>query len=221
MKGNIFKNTLCVVFLILGIAYIFHVAPRSYLIAVLRSKIINYTKNVDVQNGDFIFQHLPGPLLEMIADMTNSRYSHCGIIVKKPEGFYVLEAIGPVKETPLNEWISHGVGRHFTIVRLKPEYRKNIPEIIREGYVFLGRPYDIQYQWGDKNIYCSELIYKAVLSATGMRLAEFVRLGDMEWQPYEKAIRQITGGELPLERKMITPEALVRSDKVDVVFTSK
>lgn len=221
MKKNIVKNVFYVVIVIVGIAYIISVAPRSYVLALLESKIVNYTKNVDIQNGDFIFQHIPVPFADMIADMTHSQYSHCGIIVKKAEGFVVLEAVGPVKETPLNEWISRGAGRKFTVVRLKKEYQKYIPVIIREGYVFLHRPYDIQYEWDDKKIYCSELIYKAVLNSTGIVLADFVRLGDMPWQRYEKTIRQLAYGELPLEREMITPQSLVDSDKVDMIYESK
>ncbi len=216
-----FKNTIYVIILIIGSIYILNAAPRSYLFCLVESKLRNYTKNVDVQNGDFIFQHLPGVLTEMIADLTHSRYSHCGIIVKKSEGFVVLQAIGPVKETPLNQWISYGVGRKFTIVRLKKQYQKDIPAIIREAYKFINRPYDIQYQWDNQKIYCSELIYKAVFNAVGLRLADFVRLGDMKWQHYEKMIRQITGGEIPLERAMITPESLVVSDKVELVYESK
>ncbi|MCB9757347.1 MAG: hypothetical protein H6753_02845 [Candidatus Omnitrophica bacterium] len=215
------KNFVYVIILILGWAYIVNIAPRSYAYFYIESKLRIYTKGIDIQHGDFIFQHLPGELTAMIADMTKSQYSHCGIIVKKPTGFVVLQAIGPVKETPLNEWINYGVGKRFTIVRLKKKFQSDIPAIISQGYKFVGKPYDIQYQWDDQKIYCSELIYKAVFNATGLRLAEFVRLGDMAWQPYEQTIRQITGGELPLDREMITPESLVVSDKVDVVYVSK
>ncbi len=215
------KNFIYIIVLIFGFTYIINIAPRPYLYSLIESKLRNYTKSVDVQHGDFIFQHLPGELTAMIADMTKSQYSHCGIIVKKFNGFVVLQAIGPVKETPLNEWINYGIGKKFTIVRLKKEYRSKIPVIISQGYKFTGKPYDIQYQWNDQKIYCSELIYKAVFNATGLRLAEFVRLGNMAWQPYEATIRQITGGTLPLDREMITPQSLVVSDKVDVVYVSK
>lgn len=220
-KFNFLKNTVYVALLIGGLVYISHAAPRSALLGFVESKIINFTRHVDVREGDFIFQHLPGALTEMISDMTQSRYSHCGIIVKKPDGFYVLQAIGPVKETPLNEWISYGVGRQFSLVRLKEKYRKDIPVIIREAYKFGGRPYDFQFEWDDKKIYCSELIYKAVFNATGVRLAAFVRLGDMNWKPYEKTIRELAGGGLPLEREMITPQSLFASDQVDIIFVSR
>src|SRR3990167_5795720 len=97
------------VILVLGTAYILGVAPQSYALAFVKSKAVDFTQNIDIREGDFIFQHLPGQLTEMIADVTHSQYSHCGIIVKKDNGFFVIEAIGPVRLTPINEWISRGI----------------------------------------------------------------------------------------------------------------
>ncbi len=206
--------------LILAAIYLVNVAPQSYAFTKMRSRIIDYTKNIEIKSGDLIFQHLPGPLTGMIADVTKSPYSHCGIIVKKKGGFVVLEAIGPVKETPIHEWISRGVGDRFTVVRLKDQYQPSIPRIIRQAYRLSGRPYDIQYEWDDEKIYCSELIYKAVHEGSGLRLARFVQLGELAWRPYEKQIRLITGGDLPLRRRMITPADLAASDHVHTIFSS-
>ena len=214
------KNIFLIFVLLFGINYIFSVAPRSIVLASIKAKAIDYTKNLDIQQGDFIFQHLPGPLTEMIADVSHSSYSHCGIVVNKKGQFFVLEAIGPVKETPINEWISRGEGDKITIVRLKRQYQKHMTNIIKEAYYYLKRPYDILYEWDDQKIYCSELIYKAVLKGSGIRLADFDRLGDLDWQSYEEQIRYITGGILPLDREMITPEALVSSKFVYTIYTT-
>ncbi|MCK5581309.1 MAG: hypothetical protein KAJ18_08560 [Candidatus Omnitrophica bacterium] len=208
------------IILILGIIYIGYTAPNSWALAIVKSKVINHTKNIDIREGDFIFQHLPGKLLRIISDVTQSQYSHCGIIVKKNNKFYVLEAIGPVKETPLNQWISYGIKDQFTIVRLKKHYQKNIPQIIKAAYQFQGLPYDIQYEWDDQKIYCSELIYKAAKRGAGIELANFKRLGELNWQPHQDFIRYIANGELPLNRAMITPEDVAFSEKVHVVYSS-
>lgn len=81
-------------------------------------------------------------------------------------------------------------------------------------------PYDIQYDMDDEKIYCSELIYKAAINGADLELGNLVQLGDLNWQPHEAFIRYITGGDLPLEREMITPEDIVRSDKVDTIYSS-
>jgi len=214
------KTRLLIGLFVIGIIGIIIQAPHSYALSLLKSKFIDYTKGIDIKEGDFIFQHLPGPLTEMIADVTQSPYSHCGIIVKGKKRFFVLEAIGPVRLTPLHEWISRGVGQLFTIVRLKSPYQRYIPEMILSAKMYLGKPYDVQYEWDDQKIYCSELIQKAVLQAAGIRLADFVQLKDLHWQDYEEEIRNIAGGALPLEREMIIPEDIVRSTYVFKVYTS-
>ncbi len=216
MKIKLFK----ILILIIGILYIGYVASQSMVWAGLKTRFVDATKELDIKEGDFVFQHLPGELLSVIADVTESQYSHCGIIVKKDGQFYVLEAIGPVKFTPLNQWIHRGISSKITIVRLKEQYQSQVPKIIKSSYQYLNRPYDIQYEWDDEKIYCSELIYKSVREATGLKLAEFRKLKSMNWRPHESYIRSITGGELPLDRMMITPEDLVQSDKVSIVYSS-
>jgi len=218
-QNPFYRIFLCFVLIVAAI-HIVNVAPHSYALTKMKSRVIDYTKNIDIKSGDFIFQHLPGPLTEMIADVTKSPYSHCGIIVEKKGGFAVLEAIGPVKETPINEWIARGVGDRFTIVRLKDPYHTFIPQIINRAYRLSGRPYDIQYEWDDKKIYCSELIYKAVQQGAGLCLARFVRLGELNWHRYENLIRRIAGGVLPLDRLMITPEGLAESNEVYTIYSS-
>ncbi len=214
-------RTICLWFVfIVGIIYILAVNETSYLAALFRARFINYTRGMDVRHGDFIFQQLPGDLLDVISGVTASRYNHCGIIIQKSGGYYVLEAVGPVKETPLNQWIAFGIGQKCTVVRLKDAYKPAIPAVVAAAYRYLGRPYDVLYEMDDRKIYCSELIYKASMFGAGIRLAGLKRLGDLNWRPYEDFIRMLAGGELPLERRMIVPHDLVLSEKVRIVYSS-
>jgi hypothetical protein len=66
------------------------------------SEINKLTKEADIQNGDIIFQTSLSTQSKAIQLATNSPYSHCGIIYKDGEKFYVFEAVQPVKKTPLN-----------------------------------------------------------------------------------------------------------------------
>ena len=214
------RRALYYIIIAVGLLLIPRWIPNSYAWTILKSKTVDYTGHIDIQPGDLIFQHLPGPLGKMVADVTHSPFSHCGIIVREGQDFFVLEAIGPVKLTPLQQWISYGVKDRFAVLRLKPRYQSDIPNIIRAALRYAGRPYDIRFEWDDRKIYCSELIYKAVAQGAGLKLAEFAALGDMDWQPYEKTIRAIAGGSLPLERKMITPQALLESDKLHTIYSN-
>ena len=127
------------------------------------------------------------------------------------------EAIGPVKETALFRWIAQGRGGGLAAYRLTRE-REKIPRMIEEARKFLGRPYDIHYSMGDGAIYCSELIWKAWKRAGGTPLGQVERLGNLAWQAHEPVIRQIEGGALPLDREMITPVAVTRDARLQLVM---
>lgn len=171
------------------------------------------------QDGDVIFQSLPhNPLIDAIEGSTGSPYSHCGILRKNGSDWFVLEAIGPVTETRLSEWIGRGREQRYTVYRLKDSYRAKIPSFISAAQGYAGRPYDIHYDLDDGKIYCSELIFKAFRSATGEEMGKIQRLGELDWQPHAAVIRQIEGGNIPLERKMITPRSLSEASQLERVY---
>lgn len=170
------------------------------------------------QEGDIVFQSLPQtPLVRAIEGVTLSRYSHCGIVARDGRSWVVIEAIGPVKETPLSDWIGRGRAKMVDVYRMEAELAPKIPEIIRRARAYAGRPYDIRYRFDDERIYCSELIYKAVKQATGIEMGKVERLGDLNWQEHEAYIRSIEG-YVPLDREMITPKALSQAKQLTHVY---
>jgi hypothetical protein len=184
---------------------------------------ISYAGDVsiyDFQNGDIVFQHLPSFLSSVIADVTDSQYSHCGIVVLKNGQPYVLEAIGPVEYTPIATWIHRGIHGQFTQVRPKNLSKKQITASIREAEKLLGRPYDIQYELDEEKIYCSELVYKAFLRGSNIEIGKKETLGSLNWKPHVEFIRHIAHGQLPLKRVMVTPESLAQSPEVALVYSS-
>lgn len=174
------------------------------------------------QPGDFVFQSLPhDPLVDAIEGSSGSPFSHCGIVKKRGEQWVVIEAIGPVKETTLSWWIAQGRGSAYVAFRLRDPLAKKIPAIIAAAEKYAGRPYDIHYDMDDEKIYCSELLYKAVRDATGTKLGKIRKLGELKWQPYEKVIRHIENGGLPLDREMITPRDFSEAPELREVFRSR
>ena len=178
--------------------------------------------------GDFVFQSLPhNPLIDAIEGSSGSPFSHCGIVKRcdeeKAHGnkWMVIEAIGPVKETQLAHWIAQGRGSAYVAFRLRDPLAKKVPAIIAAAQKYEGRPYDIHYDMDDEKIYCSELLYKAVRDATGTKLGKIRKLGELNWQPYEKVIRHIENGGLPLDREMITPRDFSEAPELREVFRSR
>lgn len=174
------------------------------------------------QPGDFVFQSLPhDPLVDAIEGSSGSPFSHCGIVKMHGEQWAVIEAIGPVKETTLSWWIAQGRGSAYVAFRLRDPLAKKVPAIIAAAEKYEGRPYDIHYDMDDEKIYCSELLYKSVRDATGQKLGKIRKLGDLNWKPYEKVIRHIENGGLPLEREMITPRDFSEAPELQEVFRSR
>lgn len=173
------------------------------------------------QQGDILFQPLPrANLVIAIEGCTHSPYSHCGVVRRKEEQWVVAEAVGPVKNTSLFSWIKRGRGAKFAVYRLRKTERRHIPAFIQSIEKYYGRPYDIRYRMDDECIYCSELVYKAWHDATGKDLGKVVTLGELDWKPYEKIIREIEGGPPPLKRVMITPAHLSRAPELKKVFSN-
>lgn len=180
------------------------------------------------REGDIVFQSFPrNPLTDAIEGCQGSPLSHCGIVApargKKKAGaeWVVVEAVGPVKETPLVAWIQRGRGQRLAVYRFNDEKLiARSPAIIAAARKYLGRPYDLRYRWDDENFYCSELVYKATRDATGREIGKLDRLGDLDWKPHEATIRALEGGDPPLDRKMITPIALTRAPELKLLFLS-
>ena len=172
----------------------------------------------EAQEGDVLFQKIgDAPLPQAIRIATQSNFSHCGLVLRGADGSWkVIEAIGPVKETPLQEWIARDHGR-FSACRLKNGERASIPTWIAAARKYLGRPYDLHYSLDDGAIYCSELVWKAWRDATGKELGPLQKLGDLNWRPATPVILAIEGN-LPLERQMITPVAISRAPELERIW---
>ena len=176
----------------------------------------------DKQEGDLVFQSLPrGPLVDAIEGVTGSDWSHCGVLMKRSGSWYVVEALGEVRWTPYAEWIVRGRGSRVEVYRVASLDAAAAGKLRTELVAFTGRPYDFRYAPGDDEIYCSELVSLVFERGLGMRLADWERLGDLNWKPHEAFIREMEVGPLPLDRRMITPVALTRTPRVTRVFPAR
>ena len=172
----------------------------------------------EVHEGDIVFQSLPhSPMVDMIEGATQSRCSHCGIVAKSDGHWTIIEAIGPVKETPLAQWIAQGRDGWFAAYRLNPALSTQIPAIVAQARRYLGRPYGNHFRFEDEGIYGSELVFKAIKETTHQNVGKTQPLGDLNWRPYADYICSIEQ-EIPLDREMITPRALTEAPELTKVF---
>jgi hypothetical protein len=189
-----------------------------FLFLVLAAGCTDSTHGYTPRVGDILFQSLPhNRLVDAIEGSTDAPFSHCGILMQRDGKFVVLEAIGPVKETPLGDWIDRGRFGGFATFRFKEKYQTRVDEGIREAEKYLGRRYDVHYSFDNDEIYCSELVFVAFKKVFGEDLGRVRKLGDLNWGPYVDVIFEIEGG-LPKTREMITPEDLSEAGQLEQIF---
>lgn len=172
------------------------------------------------EEGDILFQSLPhSRLVNAIEGVTESPYSHCGIVAKLHDQWVVYEAYRKVEVTPLKEFIFRGRHQGFAVYRFNADHRKHISGTIDKVQKYLGRPYDVRYRMDDEQIYCSELIFKAYRESSGEQLGTLVRMGDLNWRPFQETIKHFEQGPVPLDREMITPKDLAAAGQLDLAFS--
>jgi uncharacterized protein YycO len=182
--------------------------------------------NNELKDGDLIFQTSRSSQSKAIQLATNSQYSHCGIVFKEGNSFYVFEAVQPVKRTPLAEWIARGEKGEFVVKRLKNAEQTLTPDVIQKmkeiGKGFYGKNYDSAFEWSDEKIYCSELIWKIYKRATGIEIGNLEKLGDFDLSSkvVKQKIKERYGEKIPLEELVISPASLFESDKLVTVKTN-
>lgn len=168
-----------------------------------------------VREGDIIFQVSHSSQSAAVAGASGSPITHVGLIAVEGDTVTVIEAVEPVGEVPIVQFIERG--------GMWGVYRLTDPPpdptwgslVVRAGRAMKGRRYDGLFQWNDDRIYCSELVWKAFARGAGIRLTETQRLGelDLSLPPVQALIKKRTGERaLNLDEQIVTPGALHRSD---------
>ena len=174
----------------------------------------------DVQDGDIIFHTSRSAQSEAIALATDSALTHVGIITIEDGRALVVEAVQPVKVTPLTTWIARGVGGKYRLMRpKKPLNSRQVRAMRQEGRKHLGKHYDLRFEWSDDRMYCSELVWKIYQEGAGIELAKLrpmdsYRLG----HPKVRAlIAKRWGSGLDWKSPMVAPSDLAESTLLQVV----
>ncbi len=170
-----------------------------------------------LQEGDILFQESRSRQSRAIAAATNSPWTHCGLLVRQKGRWLVYEAVGPVKTTPLAQWLEHGHKLHFSLKRLRPEVHpldsSALATLRQEGLRFQGLPYDIQFGWSDASLYCSELVWKTYHRALGLSLGRIQKLSDLDIStPAADSLRRSRLGDSPLPTDTLVTPATLHAD---------
>lgn len=174
-----------------------------------------------LQNGDIIFQSTVSMQAQAIKQATHSQYSHCGMVLFENNKCYVLEAVQPVKQTPIEEFAARSDG-HYVVKRLKDQQilNSNFTRLKNNASEYLGRNYDLFFSWDDRRIYCSELIWKSFHKSLNIDLGKLQQLKEMDLSsPLVKAIlKQRYGEQIPYNDTVISPASIFESPLLETVL---
>ena len=186
----------------------------------------------DLKTGDFIFQDMDcGPLCDAIEAVTEgykgNDFSHMGLVYKKNDTIYIIEAAGTKVRLNTLEKFSKNTSKPMYIGRVKKKYTQLIPEAISFSLEQIGVPYDDDYVYDNGKYYCSELIYDSFKKANKDK--PFFQLFPMTykepgtneffpaWVEYYKQI----GSEIPEGKPGCNPGGMSTSNKISILGTLK
>jgi uncharacterized protein YycO len=178
-----------------------------------------------IQSGDLIFQSSNSDQALAIEMATHSRYSHCGLIMKEGDKYFVYEAVQPVQKNSLESWIARGRDGHYVIKRLKNAGdvldANAVNKLKNELNSFIGKNYDIYFGCSDEKIYCSELVWKSYQRATGIEIGKPEKLSDFDLSSkvVQESLKERYGSNIPLDEQVISPARIFNSDLLVTVIS--
>ena len=84
------------------------------------------------------------------------------------------------------------------------------------GYQFIGKNYDLTFEWSDDKIYCSELIWKVYQRGAGIELGKLEKLSsfDLSAEAVKRKMKERYGAHIPMDETVISPAAVFESERL-------
>ncbi len=176
--------------------------------------------NHHLKDGDIIFIVNPSGQGKAIQLATKSKYTHVGIIFIENDTPYVYHAVEPVTKSTLKEFVEMSTDNNYSLRRLKNQslLTKNIVNEMRaDATKKLGTHYDLAFNWGNDELYCSEYVWKIYYKALALEIGKLKPLKSFDLShPKVKEIMEFRyGDEIPYDEKMISPGDMYSSDLLE------
>jgi uncharacterized protein YycO len=176
------------------------------------------------QSGDIIFHTSRSAQSVAIQLATKSPYSHMGIVYVRDGQPFVLEAVQPVKLTPLEAWTERGENGHYVVKRLRDADALLTQDALRGMYEvgeqFVGKDYDSYFEWSDERVYCSELVWKVFERGAGIRVGAQQTIADFDLShaAVQEKVRERYGDRVPLDEVVVSPAAIFDATNLETVY---
>ena len=177
-----------------------------------------------LNTGDIIFHQSKSRQSKAIELATGSIYTHCGLLYVFEKEYFIFEAVGPVKLTPIDEWISRGLNSHFVVKRLKNYNLSDIQidNLVNASKYYESKHYDSKFEWSEDRIYCSELVWKVYKQALDLELCKLRKPAHFELDKPEirDIIKKRFENNLNKDEILLSPGNIFESELLKTVCTS-
>jgi len=175
--------------------------------------------SVQLETGDIIFTNGRGTQAEAVKAATDSPWTHTAVIFIEKGQPMVLEAVQPVQLISLKSYLARGGGKYTHEYKRLKDRSKLTPEAFTKAKSWakkhIGNNYDGRFLWSDKNLYCSELVWKVYQVSTGIELCKVRQVKDYKLKhPKVQALIKARFGSvdrLKLDEKIVAPSDVYQS----------
>jgi hypothetical protein len=177
-----------------------------------------------LQIGDVVFIRVKSLPFRKIAEDTGSWTNHVGIVTGYSGGEYLVgESTFPFSRTiPLSRFLARSENGRFAVSRLNaaitPQERSNIEKAARKRS---GIFYDTGFDLHSKRQFCSRYVHEVLYEAKGVKVGDVTTLQAILKDNPNADIafwRMWYFGQIPWQRKTITPASMLNSPELHRVF---
>jgi hypothetical protein len=192
-----------------------------------------------LKTGDIVFQKTETSASDAIMLASGTQYTHVGIVeIDSTGSANVIEAVGPVRAVPFNQWIRNGDDGRITIKRIKGLSEEDAKKATARARHYLGRPYDHFFYEARDQIYCSELVYAAFKEGANRDVGRVEKVSELNidtgaaqklikqrWKSHPLCKAKSAGTfqacyNLILDQALVTPASIARDAQMELIYTN-
>ncbi|MBL7933288.1 MAG: peptidoglycan peptidase [Bacteroidia bacterium] len=173
-----------------------------------------------LKDGDIVFIVNSQGQGRAIQLATHSKYTHVGIVFFENGKPMVYHAVEPVMKSTLAEFISFSGDGRYEMRRLKDRsvLTDSVIRVMKKlATKELDKHYDLEFNWSDEEMYCSEYVWKIYKRALNIEVGQLKPLGsfDLSHPLVKEMLEERYDGKIPLNEKMISPGDMFESELVE------
>lgn len=193
---------------------------RNFITLLCAVFLVGYSASANAQsnfkNGDLIFIVSTSGQGKAIQLATKSKFTHIGIVFIENGKPFVYHAVEPVSKSTVEEFVAMSADGKYDLKSLKDQSLLTsdvVATMLAKAKKEVGKHYDLAFNWGDDELYCSEFVWKLYNSTLQLSIGQLRPLKDFDLShPVVKAkLAERYGKNIPLEEKMISPGDMYNS----------